>query len=124
MNFDASPTPLQSASGTVLLYCDFPQRMSETPLGVNAQSGAGEYGLFVHPDVIRTYQRVIFELQIQVQRYQLMVERLTKLSEPAEEGIIAPSQQLNRASKHVIGSIISARIPEQSVLRAFEEEES
>jgi hypothetical protein len=123
MNLNISPTPLQSAAGSILLYCDFPQRLDETPLAV-IEGGAGEQALLVHPDVIRTYQRVIFELQIQVQRYQIMVERLARASEPAEEGVIAPSQQLNRASRQVIGSIISARIPEQSVLRAFEEEES
>ena len=123
MNVYPPAIPTQSSTGAVLLYCDSPQANSVTPLALDIGSAFGEIPLLVHPDVIRTYQQVIFELQVQVQRYRMMVERLTTRPRPYEDPTSEPSPPLNAASNELLVAISSARVPEHLVLRASETEE-
>lgn len=80
--------------------------------------------VLVQLNVIRTYERVIFELQQQLLRYKLLVDQLRLHEHGLDDEASQISAPLNAASVNVIDSISLARIPETSILRAYEEEES
>ena len=112
-------TPLFSGSRSPL-YGDFPY-YGETPL-IGLVDLAGQDRLMVNPDVIRTYQQIIFRLELQVLHYQAVLKQLARSEEPVAEFAAEPSAPLNPASIQLVNSILQSRIPEQSILRDYEDE--
>jgi hypothetical protein len=113
-------TPLFSGS-RIPLYGDFPF-YGETPL-IGLIDLVGQDTLMVNPDVIRTYQQIIFRLELQVLHYQAVLKQLVRSEEPIVELAAEPSSPLNTASVQFVNSILQSCISEQSILRAFEDEE-
>lgn len=119
-NFTARPS-IES----MLFYSDIWEACeSETPLSVILGGQGVGRSVLVSADVFRTYQRMIFELQMQVLRYKTLLEQVMRRADLAEEYVPDFSTPLNLASIETIGSIVQARISEESVLRAYDDEET
>lgn len=118
MNPYADATPIQLTEGLFSLFGDsgvFCEEETSLPR-------LAEEPVLVNPSVIRTYQRIIFQLESQVCRYKTLLGQLSRKSEsPAE--MVEMSTPVNEASVLILNSILQARIPEQNILRAFDEEE-
>ncbi len=127
MKIDHHTTSLHSSNDSIMLYGEFSLLLGgETPLPVpgHAAGQATNRLVIVHPDVIRTYQQIIFELEGQVLRYKALLRHWMREPEPTQEVVAELSSPLNAASINVVNSILRARISEKSILRAFDEGES
>jgi len=78
--------------------------------------------MLVSTDVIRTYQRIILNLDMQVARYKQLLGVLLPTLRETEEPISRPSGPVNAASVALVSSIVNARIQEDMILRAFDDE--
>jgi hypothetical protein len=58
---------------------------------------------------------------VQVLRYEALLHQLTRTSEPADTA--SELMTMNEASVGMVNSIVRTRIPNESVLRAFDEED-
>lgn len=94
----------------------------ETPLP-SVESSQGSEVVIVNIDIIRTYERMIFELERKVLQYQILFKQLMRKPEEIQEAVALPSSPLNPASIALVNSIIRARVPEESILRAWDAEE-
>ena len=116
-------TPLQYSGSRVSLFSDSPfQCSAETPLVGMSNKGSSDT-LLVSRDVIRAYQQVILRLELQVLHYQTLLRQIARSPEPAEEMAVQVSSPLNEASVHLVSSILHARVSNDSILRAFDDEE-
>jgi hypothetical protein len=113
-----------SHDDAMLLYGNIWQSSgAETPLTVVDTSFVAS-SVIVSPDVIRTYQQIIFDLQRQVLRYKVLLDYYLRGREVDEEIAAEPSTPLGEAAVRTINSILQARFTESSVLRAYDEEET
>lgn len=97
---------------------------SETPLTLFGSIASPDTydAILVDIDLIKSYQRKIFELEQQVLRYRGAIERLTQRPESVEELFAEESTPLTAASLQVIKSILGACVHESAVMRVDEEE--
>lgn len=126
MKFNSQSTPLQSSDDTILLYMGSVSNLvrNETELIALGTSEPANLSMLVRVDVIRTYQQIIFDLERRVLQYQQLLFKMTEQPYIAEDEPVAQlSAPLNSASVDTVNSILGARIPEDAVLRAFDEEE-
>ncbi|SRR6266404_5119452 len=120
MRMNAPFVNLRPSRGSTPLFGDFSISCEgETALPLTHQA---EQAILVHPSVIRTYQQIIFQLEVQVLRYEALLHQLTRAPELSEDAARL-SSPLNEASIQTVNSILQARIPIESVLRAFDEED-
>ena len=116
MNLNIDATTLRSSGNP--LFSDLSPLEGETPLpGLTAEP------MLVNPNVIKTYERIIFSLQQQVLRYQMLLSQLTKRRDETAEDPVNFSTPLSEDSAKALDSIIRARIPAENILRVFDEEE-
>jgi hypothetical protein len=95
---------------------------SETPL-VMAEAPMLETAMIVHPNVIRKYQRMIFELQSQVVKYRVLLDNLGRRPAIVEEFVPELSTPIGESSIRMLDAIFNAKIPDASILRAYDEPE-
>ena len=113
-----------SPEDAMLLYGNIWQSSgAETPLTV-IDAGFVASSVIVSPDVIRTYQQIIFDLQRQVLRYKVLLDYYLQGRERDDEVAAEPSTPLGEAAVRTINSILRARFTESSILRAYDEEET
>jgi hypothetical protein len=118
MNLYADSTTIQFSGGSSALFGDAGVLSEgETPL-----LGLDEEAILVNPSVIRTYQRIIFQLEAQVFHYKTLFSQLSRRPAPSEE-IVELSTPINQASVRTLNSILQARISAENILRVFDEEE-
>ena len=120
MNLNLSATTLRSTLPETLFQDSVIYSERDTALPGFAMPI--ERGILVNPNVIRAYQQVIFDLQIQVLHYRQLLEQRTRRTDPPEETTNL-SQPINAVSIRIINSIVQARIPEDRILRALDDEE-
>ncbi len=124
MSIQSRTSSLPSFNDSFLLYGDFWESSSETPLPVIIEGQVGNQAVIVSPDILRAYQRIIFELQMQVLRYRALFDQALRRPESIEEFVVEPSTPLSQASIDAINSVLQVRIAEESILRAYDEEET
>jgi hypothetical protein len=95
---------------------------SETPL-VMAEAQATETVMIVHPNVIRKYQPMIFELQSQVLRYRILLDNLSRGPAIVNDFVPELATPIGGPSIRMLEAIFNAKISEDSVLRAYDESE-
>jgi hypothetical protein len=124
MKLDFHGTPLPSSGKSVPLYGGFPHLSGGgTPL-LDPLTIAMEDTIIVRTDVIRQYQQIIFQLEQQVYEYRTLLNRvLHKESILTMETEALPSIPLNAASVEIVNSIAHTRIHNDSILRAFDDDE-
>lgn len=126
MKSNLQSTPLQSSDDTILLYMGSVSNLvrNETELAALGTSEPANLSMLVNVDVIRTYQQIIFDLERRVLQYHQLLVKMTEQPNMAEDEPVAQlSAPLNAASVDTVNSILEAHIPEDAVLRAFDEEE-
>ena len=125
MKLEIHSTPLQFQRIPSLPIRDFSLLLGggETALPSPPGNQSIEGAVIGSTDVIRMYQQVIFELQVQVLRYESLLDNFRRSQEPVEEFMAEPSSPLNDASIQLVNSILHTRIPEESILRAFDDQE-
>jgi hypothetical protein len=107
----------------LFLYGDVLQAgSSETPL-VMAELQTPEAAMIVHPNVIRKYQRMIFELQTQVLRYRILLDNLARGPAIVEDFVPELATPIGEPSIRMLDAIFNAKISEASILRAYDEPE-
>ena len=95
---------------------------SETPL-VMAEAPVIETAVIVHPNVIRKYQRMIFELQSQVVKYRILLDNLARRPTIVEDFEPELATPIGEQSIQMLNAIFNAKISEASILRAYDESE-
>jgi hypothetical protein len=124
-------TPTQLAAGllqptraSALLCSDLGVfSFTETPLPAVGRNELVQDLVLVNVNVLRAYEQMISELERQVYRYRKIFERFGPRPETDAEAARL-SASLNAASTALVDSITHTRIREDSVLRAFDDEES
>jgi hypothetical protein len=107
----------------LFLYGDvFRAGSSETPL-VMAEVQQTGTAMIVHPNVIRKYQRMIFDLQSQVLRYRILLDNLARGPAIVEDFVPELATPIGDSSIRMLDAIFNAKISEDSVLRAYDESE-
>lgn len=114
----------RSQDDAMLLYGSIWQSSgAETPLTI-VDAAFVASSVVVTPDVIQTYQQIIFDLQRQVLRYKALLEYYLRGERAEDEIAIEPSTPLSAAALGTVNSILRVRLTESSVLRAYDEEET
>lgn len=93
-----------------------------TPLPGGSELDRSQNAVLVQLNVLQTYERIIFELQQQVIRYKVLLDQFMARSARWEEGPAELSTPISTASSRILDSIARTRIPDESILRAYDEE--
>ena len=123
MNLNLGYTTLQSSGSSTPLFGDYSllcEGETALPGFLNQQF---EEPVLVNPSVIRTYQQIIFRLEMQVLHYKTLLSQLARRTSEPSEDTAQLSIPINEASVRTVNSILGARIPNESILRAPDEEE-